>query len=174
MTKMSKALTDVLSISGDSKDIKSLLKIMKDNGIKIVSVKCPKKGQTAQEINDFIDKKWKVTKFNVYSNKVLVATKKPSHIYIVYGNRNLTYSLRATGFTTRRLTPISCQISINSFTNGQSFGRTALGYPCVIVTTLLILFVPECQLFSCRQSHRRKDSPHAPLNCILLCHQEVF
>ena len=29
MTKMSKALTDVVSISGDSKDIKSLLKIMK-------------------------------------------------------------------------------------------------------------------------------------------------
>ena len=95
MTKMSKALTDVVSISGDSKDIKSLLKIMKDNGIKIVSVKCPKKGQTAEEINDFIDKKWKVTKFNVFSNKVLVATKKPSHIYIVYGDRNLTYSLRA-------------------------------------------------------------------------------
>ena len=69
MTKMSKALTDVVSISGDSKDIKSLLKIMKDNDIKIVSVKCPKKGQTAQEINDFIDKKWKVTKFNVFSNK---------------------------------------------------------------------------------------------------------
>lgn len=95
MTKMSKALTDVVSISGDSKDIKSLLKIMKDNGIKIVSVKCPKKGQTAEEINDFIDKKWKVTKFNVFSNKVLVATKKPSHVYIVYGDRNLTYSLRA-------------------------------------------------------------------------------
>ena len=48
MTKMSKALTDVVSISGDSKDIKSLLKIMKDNDIKIVSVKCPKKGQTAE------------------------------------------------------------------------------------------------------------------------------
>ena len=95
MTKMSKALTDVVSISGDSKDIKSLLKIMKDNGIKIVSVKCPKKGQSAEEINDFIDKKWKVTKFNVFSNKVLVATKKPSHVYIVYGDRNLTYSLRA-------------------------------------------------------------------------------
>lgn len=95
MTKMSKALTDVVSISGESNDIKALLKIMKDNGIKIVSVKCPKAGQTAEEINDFIDKKWKVTKFNVYNNKVLVATKKSSHIYIVYGDRNLTYSLRA-------------------------------------------------------------------------------
>ena len=95
MTKMSKALTDVVSVSGDSKAIKALLKVMKDNGIKTVSVKCPKSGQTVEEINDFIDKKWKVTKFNVFNNKVLVATKKPSHIYIVYGDRNLTYSLRA-------------------------------------------------------------------------------
>lgn len=95
MTKMSKALTDVVSVSGDSKAIKALLKIMKDNGIKTVSVKCPKASKSAQEINDFIDKKWKVTKFNVFNNKVLVAAKKPSHIYIVYGDRNLTYSLRA-------------------------------------------------------------------------------
>lgn len=95
MTKMSKTLTDVVSISGDSNAIKALLKVMKDNGIKIVSVKCPKASMSAEEINDFIDKRWKVTKFNVYNNKVLVAAKKSSHIYIVYGDRSLTYSLRA-------------------------------------------------------------------------------
>ena len=66
MTKMSKTLTDVLYVSGESKTIKELLKNLKDNGIKLVSVKFPKRGMTAQEIAEFIDTKWKVTKFNLY------------------------------------------------------------------------------------------------------------
>lgn len=93
MTKMSKTLTDVLYVSGESKTIKELLKNLKDNGIKLVSVKFPKRGMTALEIAEFIDTKWKVTKFNLY-DKVLIGSRKNSEVYLMYGSSNLTYPLR--------------------------------------------------------------------------------
>lgn len=86
MTKISKKLTNVLYIKAERILIERFLKEVKDKGVSVISVRCPK------DIKDisttFVDSNWKVSRFDL--NKKLIYVKpSSSEIYIIYADERI-------------------------------------------------------------------------------------
>lgn len=86
MTKISKKLTNVLYIKAERILIERFLKEVKDKGVSVISVRCPK------DVNDisttFVDSNWKVSRFDL--NKKLIYIKpSSSEIYIIYSDEKI-------------------------------------------------------------------------------------
>lgn len=86
MTKISKKLTNVLYIKAERILIERFLKEVKDKGISVISVRCPK--DMTDISTTFVDNNWKVSRFDL--NKKLIYVKpSSSEIYIIYADERI-------------------------------------------------------------------------------------
>ncbi len=92
MIKMSKKLTNVLCIEGDSKKIEEFLGDVKEREIKIVYVRYPKALDNLSEITKFINTKWKVAKMDL-KKKIVYARKNSKTAYISFAEDYLQHDL---------------------------------------------------------------------------------
>lgn len=92
MIKMSKKLTNVLCIEGDSKKIEEFLGDVKEKEIKIVYVRYPKALDNLSEITKFINTKWKVAKMDL-KKKIVYARKNSKTAYISFAEDYLQHDL---------------------------------------------------------------------------------
>lgn len=92
MIKMSKKLTNVLCIEGDSKKIEEFLGDVKEREIKIVYVRYPKALDNLSEITKFINTKWKVAKMDL-KKKIVYARKNSKTAYISFADDYLQHDL---------------------------------------------------------------------------------
>ena len=92
MIKMSKKLTNLLCIEGDSKKIEEFLGDVKEREIKIVYVRYPKALDNLSEITKFINTKWKVAKMDL-KKKIVYARKNSKTAYISFAEDYLQHDL---------------------------------------------------------------------------------
>lgn len=92
MIKMSKKLTNVLCIEGDSKKIEEFMGDVKEKEIKIVYVRYPKALDNLSEITKFINTKWKVAKMDL-KKKIVYARKNSKTAYISFAEDYLQHDL---------------------------------------------------------------------------------
>lgn len=92
MIKMSKRLTNVLCIEGDSKKIEEFLGDVKERDIKIVYVRYPKALDNLSEVTKFINTKWKVAKMDL-KKKIVYARKNSKTAYISFADDYLQHDL---------------------------------------------------------------------------------
>lgn len=86
MTKISKKLTNVLYVKAESIIVERLLKEVKDKGVSVISVKCPR--DIADISTSFVDANWKVSRMDL--NKKLIYVKPNSNeTYIIFADEKI-------------------------------------------------------------------------------------
>ena len=93
MIKMSKKLTNVLCIEGDSKKIEEFIGDVKEKGIKIVYARYPKNFVSKEDITKFINSKWRVANLDNLKQKVVFARKNSKTAYISFADDYLQHDL---------------------------------------------------------------------------------
>lgn len=86
MTKISKKLTNVLYIKAEGIVIERFLKEVKDKGVNVISVKCPK--DMTNVSTTFVDSNWKVSRLDL-NKKLIYAKPNSSEIYIIYSDEKI-------------------------------------------------------------------------------------